>query len=104
LLLGLTPISIATPFFSTQSTQAYAAIPLSAEMVKSTLLTAFSIVKGLVSVVPLELEEFKLLNNCDSGIDLSVVAGNRMAVLAIPEELRGHVAPNGTGAIACNHT
>lgn len=26
LLLGLTPISIATPFFSTQSTQAYAAL------------------------------------------------------------------------------
>lgn len=102
LLLGLTPISIATPFFSTQSTQAYAAL-IDGQLFSSLNSSNSS---GTTDTSPFTIEnavrsvDFTI--SADSGIDLSVVAGNRMAVLAIPEELRGHVAPNGTGTLSTN--
>ena len=102
LLLGLTPISIATPFFSTQSTQAYAAL-IDGQLFSSLNSSNSS---GTTDTSPFTIEnavrsvDFTI--SADSGIDLSVVAGSRMAVLAIPEGLRGHVAPNGTGTLSTN--
>lgn len=40
--------------------------------------------------------------SADSGIDLSLIPGNRRAVLAVPEGLRGHVTANGTGTFSTN--
>jgi hypothetical protein len=100
LLLGLTPIAVATPFFTVQSGEVQAAV-IDGQLF-SNLTSSNS--SGTTSAAPFPLANanrnvnFTISGN--SGIDVSVLPGTKRAVLAIPEGLRGCVTPNGAGTFS----
>ncbi|WP_370629886.1 adhesive domain-containing protein, partial [Enterococcus thailandicus] len=100
MLLGLAPISIATPLFTLETNEVYADL-ISGQLFSN--LTS-SNTSGTTSSAPYPLENTSravdFIISADSGIDLSVLPGNRLAVLAIPEEMQGLVTPNGDGTFS----
>lgn len=88
--------------FSIESTKTYAAL-IDGQLF-SNLTSSNSSGTSIANPFPIEnaSRNVDFTISADSGIDLSLIPGNRRAVLAVPEGLRGHVTPNGTGTFSTN--
>ena len=96
-MLGITPISMATPLFTIGSQQVHADV-ISGQLFNNLSTTNTS---GTTAAAPFPLQgasrDVDFVISANSGLDVSVINGTRRAVLAIPEEMQGLVTPNGTG-------
>jgi hypothetical protein len=98
--LGWRRVSIATPLFTVESHKVYADV-ISGQLF-SNLSSSNDSGTSEASAYPMEDATHNVTFNitADSGIDVSAVNGRRYAVLAIPEEMQGLVAPNGTATFS----
>lgn len=96
-MLGIIPISMATPLFTIGSQQVHADV-ISGQLFNNLSTTNTS---GTTAAAPFPLQgasrDVDFVISANSGLDVSVINGTRRAVLAIPEEMQGLVTPNGTG-------
>lgn len=96
-MLGIIPISMATPLFTIGSQQVHADV-ISGQLFINLSTTNTS---GTTAAAPFPLQgasrDVDFVISANSGLDVSVINGTRRAVLAIPEEMQGLVTPNGTG-------
>ncbi|STP29715.1 cell wall-associated protease [Enterococcus durans] len=100
LMLGTAPITIATPLFTIGSQQVYADL-VSGQLfnnVDTTNTSGTSV--GAPYVADGSTRNVDFVISANNGLDVSLLTGTRRAVLAIPEEMQGLVAVNGSGTFS----
>lgn len=100
LMLGTAPITIATPLFTIGSQQVYADL-VSGQLFNNLGTTNTSGTSvGAPYVVDGSTRNVDFVISANNGLDVSLLTGTRRAVLAIPEEMQGLVAINGSGTFS----
>ncbi len=98
--VGNGPITIATPLFTIGSQQVYADL-VSGQLFNNLGTTNTSGTSvGAPYVIDGSTRNVDFVISANNGLDVSLLTGTRRAVLAIPEEMQGLVAINGSGTFS----